>query len=164
MLAQNEPVTFDVAPPKTRPDGKRTRWRAVNVKRPWKRTDIDLGRHRETCEVIDGGQILARMTGGLLTPNGRDFSLFDGQVVTCGVAAPTKGRMWRAVEIEVISETAETFDWSSQPVEPELQSSPTVGESETPSIIPEAPQSSILLSDKFKNKRLRDIGFRRIES
>jgi hypothetical protein len=160
LLVPNEPVSFDPAPPKKRWNGKTGRHHATNVRRPWKRTDIDLERHRETCEVIDRGQILARMTGGLLTPDGRDFSLADGQVVTCGVAPPTKGRMWRAINIEVISEMAETFGWASQFVEPELEEpSETVV-----AAIPEAAEPSILLSERFKNKKLRDIGLRRIES
>jgi hypothetical protein len=146
-LVIGEPASFDEGPVHVTQKGKQIRT-AINIRRPFKEGP-DPRTHREVCEVRDENW-LARMKGGLLGIQRSDgLELYAGQVVRCGVEPPTQGTTWRAVNIEVIHEDANTFDWSS--VSPDGEA--VVESTAIPIVVPE----SILLTDRYRGRKLRNI-------
>jgi hypothetical protein len=113
LLQKDEPVTFVPERHKTA-DGNRLY--AVRVKRPWAE-NIDPLEHREICKVLGNEKNwLIRQLGGRLTIDRDEMEfhfLQDGQIVECGVCPPSRGTTWRAVDIKILAQSEDEFDWDS---------------------------------------------------
>lgn len=103
-LEPKEPVEFDVARiPDKRKGG--TRRCAINVRRPFKETEIDPATHREICVVLDKYWILRKL-GGLLTVDPYDpmFDILEtNTLIECGIRENPPSQTWRAVDIRILT-------------------------------------------------------------
>jgi hypothetical protein len=151
-LEINEPVVFEVGEDHITGNGKRIRT-AVNVRRPFKDVTTEWRTHREYCEVLDRNWLL-RIYGGRLSLSYNDCAVVIQPrfVVTCGAKPPEKGQVWRAYDVKVVSENAETFAWESIPRDgfsvetPVASPAPATNETE-----------SALLSDRLRGVKLKHI-------
>lgn len=126
MLIPDEPVEFEFEfenrPRHANPN--RRDHHAIQVKRPWKETDIDDRGWREICEVVNENYLI-RQIGGLLTVvRSDDLILCPEQVVEVSIEPPAFGNTWRAHNIKLIHENAAEFDWSSVPYPSNTASAP----------------------------------------